>query len=1478
MQTRVIRVMAVLLLSGIIGIPVLAGTRYVTPTGAGAQNGTDWANAYSSIQTAIVNSPNAGDIIYLKSGAYSLVAQLAVSNHPGLIFKGGYQGLTGTPGVLTNVASVVKRDGAVTYLCLGRVYASTVAVERVTLADGKHNAADGGAFRVESGSSLALRDCIVSNHNLIQGGSRYGAAIYMTGGGSLDIRNSQFVNNRITGGWWWEQGYGGAIACVNADVVVSNVQFHGNYISTRSGYERGGSLYLSGGQAVLTDNVWSNSIAASQYVHDYPSCYSWGGALYALDVAPLIIVSNTFTKCSTKLTDGSAVEFGDALCLDGASIQARITGCMMTANGVTTGSRNLYVKQGTVCLDRVTVANGKGAGIFQAGGTLTATNLLVYGQTGHGFRGGGGSANLSHATIVRNAGSGVTNTVGTVSLTNSIVYWHPNTTYVREQQTNNIAGSGVTAAYTCSYPPPAGTGNIGDDPEFVSVSLSDYRLRMGSACVDAGFNPGAGVDLDGRIRPQDGDGAGGAQYDLGAYELTNVAAGVLRCDFVSSTNQGWGSVTAVLTAHVAGSNTNIVWYGWDFNSDGTWDVEGVGRGIVTNTFSTPDWYDVTLRVTNDVSAYAVTTRVDYIMVLTNIFHVAPDGGHQSPYSTWATAATNLKAALDVAYPGAVVLLTNATFTLKPPVNVTNAVIIRGRNGAAGTILDINASSGDRRRGFYVTVAGAVIEGLTFKRGYSATSGTDSYGGAIYQTANSLIRDCVFTNNIAVFGSAVFMTAGMVSNCLFRNNAANDLGGGGSSGRGALYLAGGVAENCTISSNTATRGGGGICMTAATVRRSTITHNTAGHGGGGISMEGVGLVENSLLFKNSGGSYNGGGGGIFMNTAGSRILNCTLADNRTTGLGGGIYHSAGSISNSIIYYNTLTESGADNDLYSTNLVRYSCAPELATGTGNLLGVPDFVDRVNRDYQLAAGSICRDSGANLATITLDRDGNPRPLDGDGDSVAVHDLGAFEAPASDGGPLRCGFSAPVTDALGSLAAVFTATLEGEHTDSVTYRWDFNNDGTFDRTGTQYPVVTNVYSPGRYTVRLVVSNDLNEVTNVTRVSYLRVSPTDLYVWTGGGNTLPYADWTQAANTIADAIDLAYHGSTIWVTNGTYGVTEQLNLIKGVTLRSVNGKLVTFLERTSGTIRVIGINHADAVLDGFTVRKGAATSMNGGGANLVAGLILNCTFTNNAAAYGGGVYASGGVISNCYFTKNVVSGSGGQGQGGGLYLAGSALGVQCTVYSNTSGRTGAGVRIAGGTLRQSTIRGNTDGWGGSLSLTGGRAESCLVVGNKANADSVAGVGGGGVTINAANAVVVNCTVVRNYNAGVTKGGGGLYINAGSATNCIIYNNASAIGNANVEATTIGKCAYSCSPDLSSGTGNITSDPIFKDPGSGSGLAHVLGDYDLDPASPCANQGINQAWMNGQRDLKGAVRWLGSAVDMGAYETPMTGGSLFLFR
>jgi hypothetical protein len=119
----------------------------------------------------------------------------------------------------------------------------------------------------------------------------------------------------------------------------------------------------------------------------------------------------------------------------------------------------------------------------------------------------GGTHILTECTVAHNATNGVQAGLGgTATLTNSIVWGH----------TGAGLGPGLQAVYCDVEGGYAGAGNFSADPLFVNTNALDYRLGVGSPCVDTGTPVFLTYDAIGHPRPI------GAGYDLGAFEQNPV--------------------------------------------------------------------------------------------------------------------------------------------------------------------------------------------------------------------------------------------------------------------------------------------------------------------------------------------------------------------------------------------------------------------------------------------------------------------------------------------------------------------------------------------------------------------------------------------------------------------------------------------------------------------------------------------------------------------------------------------------------------------------------------------------------------------------------------------------------------------------------------------------------------------------------------------------------------------------------------------
>lgn len=199
---------------------------------------------------------------------------------------------------------------------------------------------------------------------------------------------------------------------------------------------------------------------------------------------------------------------GGVVCVSGNSIlgsSAVVSNCLITGNSSPANGGG--ASGGTLLNCRIShnYASDGGGGVSAS----RLYNCVLEDNFTPEDGGGAFLCTLNNCTVVRNTayrGGGVSN----CSLTNSIVYFNAG-------NFPNYTSSSME--YSCTTPLPAGTGNISADPRFVNAAGHDYRLGFRSPCIDAGSISSVLMhDLDGRVRPQDGNRDGCAGYDMGAFE------------------------------------------------------------------------------------------------------------------------------------------------------------------------------------------------------------------------------------------------------------------------------------------------------------------------------------------------------------------------------------------------------------------------------------------------------------------------------------------------------------------------------------------------------------------------------------------------------------------------------------------------------------------------------------------------------------------------------------------------------------------------------------------------------------------------------------------------------------------------------------------------------------------------------------------------------------------------------------------------
>jgi predicted outer membrane repeat protein len=238
---------------------------------------------------------------------------------------------------------------------------------------------------------------------------------------------------------------------------------------------------------------------------------------------------------------------------------------------------------------------------------------------------------------------------------------------------------------------------------------------------------------------------------------------------------------------------------------------------------------------------------------------------------------------------------------------------------------------------------------------SANSTTQDDGGAIAnQGSLELLNSTLSDNSAAISGGALFAIAGAISldGVALYDNRAQQWDGGAIDNNGAVL----TITNSTFSGNTAIRNGGAIAtdghsnpnrLTNVTV----VSNTTAGNGGGIYAVSGQLTMQGSILAHNT---ASGGIGADCVGPLGSLDYNL-IEDTGDCALVGPVDH---------------TITGQDPGL----------GPLQDNGGSTLT------------HALLEGSPAIDSGGESCPDT-DQRGVFRPWDGDGDSIARCDMGAFE-----------------------------------------------------------------------------------------------------------------------------------------------------------------------------------------------------------------------------------------------------------------------------------------------------------------------------------------------------------------------------------------------------------------------------------------------------------------------------------------------------
>ena len=738
----------------------------------------------------------------------------------------------------------------------------TWAAAAATIQDALDAAIDGmeiivsnGTYEVSKNTEIS-KDVWVRGLNddrdavVIDGQRRFSTIITATGNGKL-------ASVTLTGGYLSGdefQNAGVGLKILSAGSIVSNCVIRGN--GTTAARTEGIGVYISSG--MLLDSVIEDNTAMN-------SCRGVGLKMAGGTVDRCVIRRNVRTLACHPLNNDWLSAAG--VCLYGGTL----------ANSIVTDN-----SLGSIVPVTRTYGAYDGTGVIMAGTSSRMINCAVIGNTFDTIA----ATNYEAGVLVRNAEPLIYNTL--------------------------IAGNGCSGAaennapwnhsrfYNCAVP--ASETSSMKSP--VAVTAGDYVydavagrvvLPAGSALIDKGMTAALTTvitNFDLALAPR----VVGSAVDIGPMESQGTVLGAIA--FTTDQSSGFAPYTATLTATARPDGVGYTWF-----VDGEEQATFADKATATVSVAKLGTTRVTLVAAGALGATAEWS-MDLELAAPVHYVVTNNPNAAAPYTTWATAATNVQDAINVAVDGADVIVSNGVYQLASVMTVDRAITVRGVTGNRSDVVFDGGKLGslDKKSAISLKNTASVFADLTVS---NFTFTGDYYNGGAIQNYGATITNCRVTAcNVLKWrrGVAVQNQDGRLADVLMDGNKST------SSSIPNLYFdalglfqlySGAVAEGCQILGNAAIlnsanngnfRGALAATINGGVLRNSLVAHNTIGHvynHAHGVVVVTGGAVENCSIVSNACTTSVNGMAWHGLRRTGGTVVN-TLID--------GNYHPDGTVSN------------------------------------------------------------------------------------------------------------------------------------------------------------------------------------------------------------------------------------------------------------------------------------------------------------------------------------------------------------------------------------------------------------------------------------------------------------------------------------------------------------------------------------------------------------------------------------------------------